>query len=260
MKGCVITLAKPNDTISIDVNKVSKVGGGDIDKCKFLVPDMKDNERMIMRLPTKNNGTLKVEITCLRGIYHNVLPQGCPKENDFFAEIELKYEIFIERAEKVKAGDKSGKSDPYVVFKTCKSKEKKTYSCSQTLNPIWNQSFRVLCGYDEEIRFKLYDKDTFGKDDLGEAVLKLTPDIGDCHAKHFKVPISKGGVLFVEVRRVRKVSTIFSRATGIGIPAGMAMAPMNAPMCPPQGVAAPPLNGVLCNNPYRCVKPTIFFL
>ena len=61
MKGCVITLAKPNDTISIDVNKVSKVGGGDIDKCKFLVPDMKDNERMIMCLPTKNNGTLKVE-------------------------------------------------------------------------------------------------------------------------------------------------------------------------------------------------------
>jgi len=64
--------------------------------------------------------------------------------------------------------DTNGFSDPYAIFlinneSLCKSDIKK-----RTLNPTWNQFFRVRITADqvEKLRIEVKDRDTFSSDDL----------------------------------------------------------------------------------------------
>ena len=68
----------------------------------------------------------------------------------------------------IEAMDTNGFSDPYAIFligneSLCKSDIKK-----RTLNPLWNQFFRVRIKADQvdKLRIEVKDRDTFSSDDL----------------------------------------------------------------------------------------------
>ena len=83
------------------------------------------------------------------------------------------------------AKDSSGTSDPFVVINLNDTKVK-TKVISKNLNPVWeNEIFTFPIGgldpLDTEIHFKVYDKDKFGTDYMGEFKVVLdealnTPD------------------------------------------------------------------------------------
>ncbi|CBY31374.1 unnamed protein product [Oikopleura dioica] len=90
-----------------------------------------------------------------------VLSQSDPPEY-------FQLDILLSRGENLKAMDTNGFSDPYAIFlinneSLCKSDIKK-----RTLNPTWNQFFRVRITADqvEKLRIEVKDRDTFSSDDL----------------------------------------------------------------------------------------------
>ncbi|XP_051137503.1 synaptotagmin-5-like isoform X1 [Andrographis paniculata] len=85
--------------------------------------------------------------------------------------------VTVVSAEDLPATDFMGKSDPFVVLTMRKSQIKyKTRVLTDTLNPIWNQTFDFVVedGLRELLLMEVYDHDTFGKDYMGRCVLTLT--------------------------------------------------------------------------------------
>jgi len=75
------------------------------------------------------------------------------------------------------AADFGGKSDPYAVIYVGNKQIHKTGLERQTLNPLWNESFKWV-GQERtpELRIEIWDWDKFSADDfLGMAVVKLGP-------------------------------------------------------------------------------------
>lgn len=67
-------------------------------------------------------------------------------------------------ANNVPAMDAGGTSDPYCVIKNDKKKIFKTKTHKKTLNPVWNETVTFEIN-GPMLRFKIYDHDTFTKDD-----------------------------------------------------------------------------------------------
>lgn len=75
----------------------------------------------------------------------------------------------------LKAMDRNGTSDPYVVLKVGQSTVK-TRVVQKTLNPEWNETFQLLCSDvgTQVLTVSVYDKDLLVDDLIGQTVLPLS--------------------------------------------------------------------------------------
>ncbi|RCH82904.1 hypothetical protein CU097_004396 [Rhizopus azygosporus] len=81
--------------------------------------------------------------------------------------------VGIIRARNLAAADKTGFSDPYVVLRV-NHKKYKTKAIEQTLDPEWNAHFDIKVAPKKTptlLSFTVWDKDTFGRDFLGELTI-----------------------------------------------------------------------------------------
>jgi len=74
--------------------------------------------------------------------------------------------------------DRGGTSDPYAVLTSTLSKQRfKTKIHKKTLDPDWNQEFNIYGSRyrdnDEILHIKVWDKDMFNDDFLGEITIDL---------------------------------------------------------------------------------------
>lgn len=90
-------------------------------------------------------------------------------------------------------------SDPYVVFKS-NGKKYKTEVKKYTLNPDWKQKFKIMVEENEEIKFKVYDKDVVSKDDpMGVCIWKV-PRLINNQKQHFILPNSERGCIVISAK------------------------------------------------------------
>lgn len=85
--------------------------------------------------------------------------------------------ITVISAENLPPMDIGGKADPFVVLYLKKGEiKKKTRVVTDTLNPIWNQTFDFVVedALHDLLMVEVWDHDTFGKDYIGRCILTLT--------------------------------------------------------------------------------------
>lgn len=85
--------------------------------------------------------------------------------------------VTVVSGEDLPAMDMNGKSDPYVVLSLKKTKTKyKTRVVTESLNPVWNQTFDFVVedGLHDMLMLEVYDHDTFRRDYMGRCILTLT--------------------------------------------------------------------------------------
>ncbi|XBI44986.1 hypothetical protein VPH35_109561 [Triticum aestivum] len=85
--------------------------------------------------------------------------------------------VTVISAEDIPAMDVMGKADPFVVLYLKKGEtKKKTRVVTETLNPIWNQTFDFVVedALHDLLMVEVWDHDTFGKDYIGRCILTLT--------------------------------------------------------------------------------------
>ncbi|XBH76854.1 hypothetical protein VPH35_103427 [Triticum aestivum] len=85
--------------------------------------------------------------------------------------------VTVISAEDIPAMDVMGKADPFVVLYLKKGEtKKKTRVVTETLNPIWNQTFDFVVedALHDLLIVEVWDHDTFGKDYIGRCILTLT--------------------------------------------------------------------------------------
>ncbi|CAO3630750.1 unnamed protein product [Mucor hiemalis] len=86
---------------------------------------------------------------------------------------EITVRIGILNAKNLAAADKTGFSDPYVVMRV-NHKKYKTKAIKQTLDPVWDAHFDIKVAPKKTptlLAFTVWDKDTFGRDFLGEITI-----------------------------------------------------------------------------------------
>ncbi|ONM25605.1 Synaptotagmin-5 [Zea mays] len=85
--------------------------------------------------------------------------------------------VTVISAEELPPMDIGGKADPFVVLYLKKGEtKKKTRVVTDTLNPIWNQTFDFMVedALHDLLMVEVWDHDTFGKDYIGRCILTLT--------------------------------------------------------------------------------------
>ncbi|TVU42452.1 hypothetical protein EJB05_08857, partial [Eragrostis curvula] len=85
--------------------------------------------------------------------------------------------VTVISAEDLPPMDIGGKADPFVVLYLKKGEtKKKTRVVTDTLNPIWNQTFDFVVedALHDLLMVEVWDHDTFGKDYVGRCILTLT--------------------------------------------------------------------------------------
>ncbi|EEC83327.1 hypothetical protein OsI_28711 [Oryza sativa Indica Group] len=84
--------------------------------------------------------------------------------------------VTVISAEDLPPMDVMGKADPFVVLYLKKGEtKKKTRVVTETLNPIWNQTFDFVVedALHDLLMVEVWDHDTFGKDYIGRCILTL---------------------------------------------------------------------------------------
>lgn len=85
--------------------------------------------------------------------------------------------VTVISAEDLPPMDVMGKADPFVVLYLKKGEtKKKTRVVTETLNPIWNQTFDFVVedALHDLLMVEVWDHDTFGKDYIGRCILTFT--------------------------------------------------------------------------------------
>ncbi|PUZ51026.1 hypothetical protein GQ55_6G131200 [Panicum hallii var. hallii] len=85
--------------------------------------------------------------------------------------------VTVISAEDLPPMDIGGKADPFVVMYLKKGEnKKKTRVVTDTLNPIWNQTFDFVVedALHDLLMVEIWDHDTFGKGYIGRCILTLT--------------------------------------------------------------------------------------
>ncbi|ORZ23286.1 C2 domain-containing protein [Absidia repens] len=131
------------------------------------------------------------------------------------------------KATDLKAADRSGYSDPYVVFSLDGEKLHKTEPIKKTLNPVFkNESFTVPVPsrIHSVIKASVYDWDQVGSDELiGEGLIPFSGnELESFAAKDFDITLEGGGKLKVRLlwqpqllARKRTGTSLFSATTRI---------------------------------------------
>ncbi|ODV76904.1 tricalbin [Suhomyces tanzawaensis NRRL Y-17324] len=119
-------------------------------------------------------GSFKLQCSWVPIIYESEIPPQDSINNSGNAKIE------VVRAENLIAGDRNGKSDPYVelYLNTDKDYFFKSKKVKKTLDPVWNESttVEVINKYDSFIKVVVYDWDMGPEQDdlLGYGSIKLS--------------------------------------------------------------------------------------
>jgi len=100
-----------------------------------------------------------------------------------------------------------GHSDPYVLTFLDGEKKARTHTIDDTGDPVWNQDLNIKPeGNPQNILFRIYDEDTFKKDDfIGEVSVPLAPIFKGEKLVQAQLPISnpklklKGAMLTVSI-------------------------------------------------------------
>jgi len=105
--------------------------------------------------------------------------------------------VMLKRAEKLKAADWNGKSDPYVILECLHQKEQSSV-VKYNLNPVWNETFEFTGERQELMRdglmLRVMDWDKHKKDDvLGEVHMPFI-ELEDANYHEYEVPLQKGFV------------------------------------------------------------------
>ncbi|KAJ3128727.1 hypothetical protein HK098_003719 [Nowakowskiella sp. JEL0407] len=66
-----------------------------------------------------------------------------------------------------------GKSDPYCEVYVDKRHKQKTSVQSGTLNPTWNESFKIAVNGEDKLHIRVLDKDVLDSDSIGSAEVKI---------------------------------------------------------------------------------------
>ncbi|KAI8070792.1 C2 domain-containing protein [Gongronella butleri] len=133
--------------------------------------------------------------------------------------------VTLVRASNLKAADRSGTSDPYVVFRLDEAKVHKSEPVKKTLNPVFkNEVFTVpvLNRTVSKLHAAVYDWDQIGSDTLlGESSIPIySEDFESFVARQVDVPLTGGGSLVVRLlwqpqllARKRTGTSLFSATT-----------------------------------------------
>ena len=93
--------------------------------------------------------------------------------------LTMKLELTVMAARNIKMGDITGTSDAYMKIFTNEMKFK-TKTTKPTLNPTWMETFTFTANPDQEIKFEIYDKDKYTKDDkLGKVIYNIPAMVND---------------------------------------------------------------------------------
>eukprot|EP01129_Flabellula_baltica_P007914 TRINITY_DN310_c0_g1_i2.p1 TRINITY_DN310_c0_g1~~TRINITY_DN310_c0_g1_i2.p1 ORF type:complete len:1279 (-),score=344.19 TRINITY_DN310_c0_g1_i2:4-3840(-) len=153
-------------------SKKSTISGSIHIACTFNVNKKKKKEKRSSKKKQRSSRKSRAESTSSkdstkRSSRRHSKKVFAPKEGDFFF-------LTIVQAEDLAAKDSNGLSDPYCVVKY-KSKEYKTSVIDETLNPTWNESFKLeFTDFEEVIQLDVWDKDKNGKDFLGKYEIPLS--------------------------------------------------------------------------------------
>lgn len=127
-----------------------------------------------------------------------------PTTLDSNAHVRLR--VTLMHAKGLKAADRNGKSDPYVVFKAGRPPQKQKSSVvKRTLDPVWNQTFHFEGRRGELLRsglqLSVFDHDLIGFDDaLGEVNLSLFGmEAAEAMGQPYAVELPTQGVVHVIV-------------------------------------------------------------
>ncbi|KAI9309205.1 C2 domain-containing protein [Cunninghamella echinulata] len=131
------------------------------------------------------------------------------------------------KASNLKAADRSGNSDPFVVFTVDGEKVHKTEVIKKNLNPVFkNETFTapVKNRCYSVLKASVYDWDQFGSDTLiGEANIPFSGEqLESFAAKEFEIPLTESGTIRVRLlwqpqllARKRTGTSLFSATTRI---------------------------------------------
>ncbi|KAI8099690.1 C2 domain-containing protein [Halteromyces radiatus] len=131
------------------------------------------------------------------------------------------------KASNLKAADRSGTSDPYVVFSVDDVKVHKTETIKKTLNPVFkNETFTVpvQSRLHSVLKATVFDWDQVGSDEfIGEALIPFSGEqLESFAAKDFEVNLTEGGTLKLRLlwqpqllARKRTGTSLFSATTRI---------------------------------------------
>lgn len=112
--------------------------------------------------------------------------------------------VTVVSGEDLPAMDMNGKSDPYVVVSLKKTKTKyKTRVVTESLNPVWNQTFDFVVedGLHDMLMLEVYDHDTFSRDYMGRCILTLTKVlIEEDYSDSFPLEGAKSGKLNLHLK------------------------------------------------------------
>ena len=212
----------------------------------YLCGDFREGQKLMEHLPMKNGATMHMEVTCVRSVYHNVHPHLIPPED--FETGPGKVCLYVEKAEGLKSKDLNGKSDPFIRFKGSQDKkEKKTFIVYKSLNPQWNQGFRIKCCPGEEILFQLFDHDTLSKDDKLGTCRAKNEGLNDSEWKQIEMILEKGKV-YISMKLEKQLSPGYKKLIeGNGAPAPAAAYPPGG--FPPPGYPGYPAPGAYPGYP-----------
>ncbi|CAI2164979.1 18568_t:CDS:2 [Funneliformis geosporum] len=113
--------------------------------------------------------------------------------------------IVVAEARKLKDEDLIGKSDPYIKLILDKNNIQTTQTKKNDLNPVYNEQFIFNVDGQKKLEIQVWDKDTFGKDDLiGEDEIKLSEV---CSKKYVDtwVKLTKGKLGFLSKGEVHLI-------------------------------------------------------
>ncbi|KAG0171899.1 Multiple C2 and transmembrane domain-containing protein 2 [Apophysomyces sp. BC1034] len=112
----------------------------------------------------------------------------------------LKLRIGIVGGRNLAAADKTGFSDPYAVVRI-NQKKYSTKVIKQTLDPVWNYEFEINIVQGKLptlVSVTVWDKDTFGRDFLGEVTIPFknvfdrnAGGLSDGVARHYADPANQ---------------------------------------------------------------------
>ncbi|XP_021275622.1 synaptotagmin-4 [Herrania umbratica] len=112
--------------------------------------------------------------------------------------------VTVIAAENLPAVDFMGKADPFVVLIMKKAETKaKTRVATETLNPVWNQTFDFVVedALHEMLILEVWDHDTFKKDKIGRCIMTLTRVLLEGEVQDgFQLDGAKSGKLFLHLK------------------------------------------------------------
>jgi len=134
-----------------------------------------------------------------------------------------KLSVRIKSGKHLPAKDMNGKSDPYVVLKLGKQKEK-TKVIKANLNPTWNEHFslKVTDHESEKLVLQVYDYDLVGRnEEMGFIDIPLNKlPIGKEESKSYPLHGSKTGEILVELRMDIEGHVSAAATTGLSSSSG----------------------------------------